>query len=257
MKLKTIEIEGKTYAEVEEGNPVYVEDDGTETRFDAKSARDALSARNAEAKSHRERAAAAESRLKVFEGIEDPEAARKALQTVSALDEKQLVDSEKAREAREAAVAAVREDVEKAQRERDEAIAELDSAIRAQSFSSSEFIAKKVAIPADLLQDSFGRHFKREGGRLVAQDSSGNTIYSKSRPGEVANFDEAMEQLINAHPRRDAILLGSGSSGSGAQPGAGRSAAITKEQFAKMGDRDRKELFEQDPTKFRELAGLT
>jgi hypothetical protein len=35
MKLKTVEIEGKTYAVLDQGMPVYVHDDGKEATFDA------------------------------------------------------------------------------------------------------------------------------------------------------------------------------------------------------------------------------
>ena len=35
MKLKTVEVDGKQYAEILEGKPVYVEDDGKEVAFDA------------------------------------------------------------------------------------------------------------------------------------------------------------------------------------------------------------------------------
>src|SRR5690606_6729424 len=79
MKLKTLEVDGKTYAEVQDGKPVYVEDDGKEVAFDAPGTRNTISRLNAEAKSHREAKEAAEKALKGFEGIEDPAAAIKAL----------------------------------------------------------------------------------------------------------------------------------------------------------------------------------
>ena len=83
MKLKTLEVDGKTYAEVQDGKPVYVEDDGKEVAFDAPGTRNTISRLNAEAKSHREAKEAAEKALKGFEGIEDPAAAIKALETVA------------------------------------------------------------------------------------------------------------------------------------------------------------------------------
>ena len=71
MKLKTIEIDGKTYAQVQDGQPVYVHDDGKESPFDAAGTIATIRARNAEAKSNRERAETAEAALKTFEGIDD------------------------------------------------------------------------------------------------------------------------------------------------------------------------------------------
>lgn len=47
-----------------EGMPVYIHDDGKEAPFDAAATVAAIRARNAEAKAHRERAEAAESKLK-------------------------------------------------------------------------------------------------------------------------------------------------------------------------------------------------
>lgn len=77
MKLKTVEVDGKQYAEVQDGKPVYVEDDGKEIAFDAVGTRAAITRLNGEAKQHRERAEKAEKIAKDFEGIEDPAAARK------------------------------------------------------------------------------------------------------------------------------------------------------------------------------------
>ncbi len=61
------------------------------------------------------------------------------------------------------------------------------------SFTGSKFIADKIAIPADLLQARFGQSFKVEEGKVVAYDGTGNKIYSRSKPGELASFDEALE----------------------------------------------------------------
>lgn len=55
MKLKTTDIEGKTYAIVQDGNPVYVHDDGKEAPFDASGTVATIRARNAEAKANRPR----------------------------------------------------------------------------------------------------------------------------------------------------------------------------------------------------------
>jgi hypothetical protein len=56
------------------------------------------------------------------------------------------------------------------------------------SFSGSKFIADKIAIPADMLQARFGQSFKVEEGKVVAYDGSGNKIYSRSKPGELAGL---------------------------------------------------------------------
>jgi len=93
MKLKTTDIEGKTYAIVQDGNPVYVHDDGKEAPFDASGTVATIRARNAEAKANRERAEAAEAALKAFDGIDDAKAARDALATIAKFDQKKLIDA--------------------------------------------------------------------------------------------------------------------------------------------------------------------
>jgi hypothetical protein len=93
MKLKTIEVEGKTYAEVADGKPLFVADDGKDVAFDAPGTVATISRLNGEAKSHREGKEAAEKALKAFEGIEDPSKAIEALNTVSNLDAKKLIDA--------------------------------------------------------------------------------------------------------------------------------------------------------------------
>ena len=84
MKLKTLEIDGKTYAEVSaDGKPLYTGDDGKEIAFDAVATNTSLRTLRGEAQGHREAKEAAERALKAFEGIEDPAAARKALEELT------------------------------------------------------------------------------------------------------------------------------------------------------------------------------
>ena len=85
MKLKTVTVEGKTYAEVEDGKPVYIHDDGKEVPFDAVTTVSRISTLNREAQSHREAKEAAEASLKTFEGL-DPEKARKAVEGLSGVE---------------------------------------------------------------------------------------------------------------------------------------------------------------------------
>ena len=92
MKLK---VDDKGNAVVVDGKPVYVYDDGKETPFDALSTIATIGRLNAEAKGHREAKEAAQEKLKLFEGIDDPEFARKAMQTVKNLDMKKLVELSK------------------------------------------------------------------------------------------------------------------------------------------------------------------
>ena len=53
MKLKTVTIEGKTYAEVDGDKPIYIHDDGKEAPHDAAHTVATISRLNGEAKTHR------------------------------------------------------------------------------------------------------------------------------------------------------------------------------------------------------------
>lgn len=94
MKLKTVEVNGKSYAEVDSsGLPVYVHDDGQEVGFDAVQAVGKISSLNGEAKSHREAKEAAEASLAKFAKIGDPAKALEALEMMTKIDQKKLIDA--------------------------------------------------------------------------------------------------------------------------------------------------------------------
>jgi hypothetical protein len=231
MKLK---LTPEGHAVVQDGKPVYVSDDGKEIAFDAPATRDTITRLNAEAKGHRERAEAAESKLKPFESISDPAKAIKALEVVANLDQKRLVDAGEKDKAIAEAIKAVEEKyspiVSKAE--------QLEAALYAEkiggAFSRSKLIADKFAIPADLVQARFGSAFKIEDGKTVAYDQHGNKIFSRARPGELADFDEAIETLVDHYPYKAQILKGSGATGGGAgssSHGAGGKKTSTRAQF--------------------------
>ena len=225
MKLKLNE---DGFAVVQNGKPVYVHDDGKEVAFDAPATVQTITRLNSEAKSHRERAEAAEKTLKTFEGIADPAAAIKALETVSNLDHKKLVDAgevEKVKaEISKAFEAKLTEATTKAQTLEQQLYSEKIGG----SFARSKLIAEKLAIHSDLVQAKFGNAFKIEDGKIVAYDHTGNKIYSRSRPGEMADFDEALESLIEQYPHRESILKGSGASGGGASNNASNGSTNNK-----------------------------
>lgn len=237
MKLKTIEVEGQTYAEIQDGKPVYVSDDGKETAFDAPGTVQTISRLNAEAKAHREAKEAAEKRLKGFEGIDDAEAAIKALATIKNLDDKKLVDAGEVDRVKAEAIKAVEEKykpvVERAET--------LEKQLRQEkiggSFARSKFISDKLAVPIPMVEKTFGDHFTIDEGRIVAKDANGNPIYSKSNPGELAGFDEALESLVEQFPYRDSILKAKSASGGetkGDGSGGGSRKTIPRGEFEKM-----------------------
>ena len=218
MKLK---LDENGNAVLQDGKPVYVHEDGKEVAFDAPGTVATITRLNSEAKSHRERAENAEKAVKAFEGIDDPAAAKKALATVANLDAKTLVDAGE--------IETVKTEISKAfQLQLDEVTGKaqtLEQQLYAEkiggSFSRSKFIADKLAVPADMVQATFGQNLKVEDGKVVAYDAQGQKIFSRARPGELADFDEAIETLVSQYPHRDHILKSSGANGGGAQNGGG------------------------------------
>lgn len=105
-----------------------------------------------------------------------------------------------------------------------------------------------LTIPHEIAASAFSDAFRIEGGKLVAVDKHGITMYSPTRHGESADFNEAFAQLVNAYPNKTMIqreggapaVSGAGGAGGGApagQPGAGGS--VTRQQFDAMNPQQR------------------
>ena len=247
MKLKTTEINGAVYAEVRDGKPVYVHDDGKEVPFDAPGTIKTINDRGAEARDRRIEKEQAEARLKLFEGL-DPEKARQALEIVSNLDAKKLIDAGEVDKVRSAAktefdrqVEALKREYEPHLKERDSLRHQLEHERLTSAFGQSKFIKERTQSPLSLIRAEFGRHFFFEEGRLRAKHQDGNPVFSRANPGNPAEFDEAIEILIDSHPDRDSILRGTGASGGGAtgsRTGADGKRRISQSAFDAMSPAD-------------------
>lgn len=241
MKLK---LDEQGHAVLKDGHPVYVHADGKEIAHDAAATVATISRLNGEAKSHREGKEAAETKLKGFEAITDVPAALAALDTVGKLDAKKLIDAGEVDKVRNEAKKAFDEQARGIEEKYKPIVAERDTlkgALVAEkvggSFARSKYIADKLAIPADLVQARFGDAFRLEGDSVVAYDKAGNKIFSRAKPGEVADFDEAMEIIVDLYPHRDSILKGSGASGGGsggAGNGSGGAKTLTRGALAAL-----------------------
>lgn len=219
MKLK---LDDSGNAVLQDGKPVYVHDDGKEVAFDAPATVATITRLNAEAKTHREGKEAAEKLLKGFDGIEDPAAARKALETLANLDAKKLVDAGEIEKVKSEISKAFQAQLDEANTKAQTLEQQLYGEKIGGSFARSKVIAEKLAVPADMVQATFGNRFKIEEGKVVAYDANGNKIFSRARPGELADFDEALESLVDSYPYRDTILKSSGANGGGAPNGNGQ-----------------------------------
>lgn len=253
MKLK---LDENGSAILQDGKPVYVHDDGKEVAFDAAGTVATISRLNGEAKSHRERAEAAEKIAKAFEGIDDAEAARKALETVRNLDDKKLVDAGEVEKVKAEAIKAVEERFAPVVEEHKKLQGELYQERIGGAFSRSAMIQEKFAIPADLVQARFGDAFKIEDGKVVAYDQAGNKIYSRANPGEEAGFEEALDIIVDQYPYKEHILKGSGATGGGGTNGTKGGGSATNNPFQK-GDgynlTEQARLLREDPKKAEQL----
>jgi hypothetical protein len=243
MKLKMDEA---GHVVVLDGKPVYVADDGKEVAFDAPGTVATISRLNGEAKAHRELKEAAEAKVKAFEGIEDAEAAKKALETVKNIKDGELIAAGKVEEIKAAAARAAEErvaaqskthaeELSKLRGEHEKLTAEYHGEKVRAAFVGSKFVSEKTILPGPAAQKVFGEHFKVEEGKLIAYDSAGNKIFSRARPGDVADFDEAIETLVEAYPYKDNLLKGNNNGGGGSRGGGGGgSKTISRAEFAKM-----------------------
>lgn len=105
-----------------------------------------------------------------------------------------------------------------------------------------------LKIPHDLAAAAFSDAFRIEGGKLVAVDQHGMPLYSPTRHGEVANFDEAFGKLVDGYPNKAMIQreggapAGPGPDAAGGavqagQPGTG--GAVSRKQFDAMNPQER------------------
>lgn len=237
IKLKTVIVEGKTYAEVIDGKPIYVHDDGSEHPFDAVTTTAKISTLNREAQTHREAKEAAEASLKQFEGL-DVTAARTALDTVKNLDDKKLMDAGKVEEIKNAAIKAVEDKYSPVVAERDSLKKDIFGERLSSRFANSKFITDKMAVPADVVKAVFSGQWRDENGKPVPYDMHGNKIYSQQNPGSEPDFEEAMSIMVNAYPHKNGLLKGTGGGSGARENGAGGGAngnkVLTRAEFDRL-----------------------
>lgn len=227
-----------------DGNPIWLNAEGKELAVSG----DKITQLNGEAMGHRQRADAAETKLKAFEGI-DAAAARAALDTVSKIDQKKLIDAGKVDE--------VRTEVEKnfstkltaAEERAMNAEKRFADTLMRSAFGSSKFIGDKLLLPADIVQATFGNRFKIDGDKIVGMKADGSgPIYSPTRAGEVATFDEALDTIVQEYPNRNSILKGANHSGGGGGGGGGSTNEGGKARYS------RDEFNRLDPMKQASVA---
>jgi hypothetical protein len=222
---------------------VYVHDDGKEAPFDAAATMSTVTSLRGEAKNHRLAKEAAETKLRDFEGL-DPQAAREALTKIANLDTKKLVDAGQVDAAVVAALKPVEAKLGEAEKRAQTLEQQLYGEVIGGAFARSKFLAEKTVLPPEIAQSAFGKHFKYEDGKVRAYDNDGNPVFSRTKGGQHADVDEALEILIDAYPRKDSILKAENRSGSGTPSGAagqGDKNTISRSDFEKKNPTEKAE----------------
>lgn len=225
-------INAENQIEVRDGNPIWVNDDGSEGAVQG----NAIARLNAENKTNRERAEKAEASLKPFEGL-DPAVVKDALDKVGKIDAKSLIDAGQVDQLKAQYEARLNETTAKFSEENGSLKSRLENLIRENAFSGSRFVAEELAIPRSAAEAVFGKHFKVEGDTLVAVDKAGNPIASKKNFGANADLDEALSIILESHPERDQYLKAADKGGSGAPSNGGRlpsSQRMSRSDFEKL-----------------------
>lgn len=215
MKLK---LDANGHVVVQDGKPVYILDDNTEVAFDAPGTKQTIARLSEEAKNHRIAKEEAQTKLATF-GELDPAKAKEALELVSKLDQKKLIDAGQADKVTEQVRTELGAKIKAAEEARDAAVRDLHGEKLSTAFAGSKYISEKTILPGDMAQKVFGDRFKVVDGKVVGYNADGSVVLSKSNPGNPAAFDEAIEIMVAGHPNAPSILKGSTKGGSGAPLG--------------------------------------
>lgn len=228
MKLK---LDENGHVVVQDNKPVYVHEDGKEVAFDAPQTVATITRLNGEAKTHREAKEQFEAQAKAFEGL-DPVKVKEALNIVQNLDAKKLVDAGEVDKVKAEITDALKKtyepQIQQLTTERDAVQQQLHGELIGGGFARSKFIQDNIAVPVDMIQATFGKNFQIENGKVVAVGADGQKIYSRTRPGEVADFDEALESLVGGYQHKDSILKGGQGSGGGFTNNGGQNSGLKR-----------------------------
>lgn len=227
---------------LKDGDPIYVDANGVEKTVGV----DTIARLNNEAKEHRIAKEEALSKLKAYEGI-DPQKAREALEMVSKFDANKLIDTGEVDKLKAQITAQFQQQIVEKDNAFNDLKSKFDNMLVDNLFANSEFIRNNVAVPVDMFEAKFKNNFKVENGEVVAYGYDGSRLMSKTRMGEPATCEEAMQILAESHPNKDVILRATPASGSGAGTGGG---SIGGGRYMKRSD------FEKlSPSQQAEVAG--
>lgn len=245
LNYKVVEVEGvQSIAMSDRGFPIVVDDenDNKEIALDAIHLYTKVPELTNQLSQTKDKVTELTGKTAALEGIEDVadfmEKANAALELTANIDSQKLIDAGKVEEIKTQAqenlqtkMDALKTNLEKEIQTRDEKLSSLDKTIFklmvADRFNTSKFVKEGLSITSNMARKYFGDSFKIEvnpetGDRsVVGYYRDGTQIYSAERPGDLAQFDEALQLLVEKDPEKDNFLLGAGGSGTGAGDGQG------------------------------------
>jgi hypothetical protein len=236
------------------GLPVVFDDqDNKEFGLDAIHLYSKVPALQEEAKSHRLKAKEYNEKLSAFDDL-DPTKALEAMQLTANLSAGDLTKKEEVERIKKETEDAWKgkfegernlrlQAVQDMQKKLDESDNGLRKSLLTSQFSRSPHFTGKeptTVLTPEIAEAYFGKHFKIEkaenGNRMVSGFLGENLIYSKKRPGEPADFDEAMEEILNKYPMKDAIMQKSHGTGAGGSGSFSRAQTIARGDQKAFGD---------------------
>lgn len=229
-KFKGYKMDESGMIQMEDGMPIGIfEENGkdVEAPLDAVRLFSTIDKLNKENKTRREEGESFKDIAEKFKILKDkniePEEAIKAIETLGSFDEKSLVNAEKVAEEKRELQVAHQKEIEEIKRTFSEEKTALEKNISASNkklekfvvsnhFSQSSFFNgenRKTILPPDIAEARFGSYFKvDENGNITGfyDDGHERIIQSRKNYGEPADFEEAIETLIEKYPGKDSIL---------------------------------------------------
>lgn len=229
-------------AVIQDGKPVYVNEEGKEEPFDMNMAWNKIHTLNEENKAKRLETETLKATYKAFDGM-TPEEIASNKDAAAKLKEVELIKNKDFETFKTDLLATTQKKVEETERswkskfdsvkgEADKFSGLYNDTVLENHFLNSEYIKAELvpSFDGDVAKAYFGHRFRvdTENKRVYAVGEDGSPVLSEKKLGNVASFDEAMELLIKNHPKKDAWLKSKANSGGGMNQG-GRGSAKSPE----------------------------
>jgi len=237
---------------LKDGLPVYKYADGSQSPFDAAATLQGLEKNIADLKEERTRhytkAEQLKKDLEVYKGL-DPELAFEALETVSNLKSKEILDANGIKVLKADMTKSFDKEKQEIRQGHEKEIAKIASKIGEKDaiiknllittkFSNSPHFSgkdqKTIYCPEDAVK-IFGDRFQVDEKTLEIRglDRSGEIMMSQKNHGDPADFEEAVSRVIDEHPRKAQIL----NTHQGGLPARGNLGSGKDKEFANTADK--------------------